>query len=137
MSDKQLVERALACFADPSARDHYFQLYSDDVVLHGYGVEPGLAAVKEYYAGVWSAFPDARVDAEEIIETGDKVIIRFVLRGTHRGPFLGVKATGRSIAVPGITILRFQEQKCVERWSVTDGLSLLMQLDALTSGASS
>src|SRR5262249_23095297 len=90
----------------------------------------GLDSVKRYYAGLWSVFPDARVITEELIETGDKVILRFAMVGTHTQPFLGVEATGRSVRMAGMTILRFEDQKCVERWSVTDSLSLLAQLGA-------
>jgi steroid delta-isomerase-like uncharacterized protein len=129
MSNRETVEDALARFADPSRRDAYFDLYSEDIVLHGYGgVEPGLASVKRYYAGIWAAFPDARVYAEEMIEVDDRVVLRFIMTGTHRAPFLGLNATGKSVSLPGITILRFMNQKCVERWSVTDSLSLLAQL---------
>ena len=43
MSHRKTVEDALVCFAEPSRRAAYFDLYSADVVLHGYGgVEPGL-----------------------------------------------------------------------------------------------
>ena len=129
MSHRERVEQALECFAEPSRRDAYFDLYSEDVVLHGYeGVEPGLDGVRRYYAGVWAAFPDARVTVEELIEINDRVVLRFLMTGTHRAPFLGLDATGRSIQLPGITILRFANQKCVERWSVTNSLSLLAQL---------
>ena len=129
MSNGDIVERALMCFADPQRREQYFDVYSEDVILHGYsGVEPGLESVRKYYAGIWSVFPDARVIAEDLIEAGDKVILRFTMTGTHTQPFLGINATGRSIQIPGMTILRFENQKCVERWSVTDSLSLLVQL---------
>jgi len=133
MSHSETVEHALVCFAEPSRRDAYFDLYSEDVVLHGYdGIEPGLDSVKRYYAGIWAVFPDARVNAEEMIEINDRVILRFIMTGTmtgtHRAPFLGLNATGRSVRLPGMTILRFIDQKCVERWSVTDSLSLLAQL---------
>jgi steroid delta-isomerase-like uncharacterized protein len=134
MSHKQIIERALAQFADPSRRDQYFDLYSDNVVLHGYGIEPGLDNVRRYYAAVWAAFPDAHISAEELIETEDRVVVRFEMRGTHRGPFLGIQPSGKSIVLPGMTILRFEEQCCVERWSVTDGLALLVQLGAFKVG---
>src|SRR5215813_10559795 len=98
MPYKEIVERALACFAEPSRRGAYFDIYADDVTLHGYaGVEPGLDSVKQYYSGIWSAFPDACVDAEEMIDVDDRVILRFTMTGTHKGPFLGLDATGRSI----------------------------------------
>lgn len=133
MSHTQLAQRALECFANPSLRKQYFDLYSDDIVFHGYGLEAGLNSVKAYYAQLWAAFPDAVVDADEMIESGDKLVIRFVLRATHRGPFLGVEPMGKPVVVPGITILRFDGDKCVERWSVVDGVALLAQLGALGS----
>jgi hypothetical protein len=62
------------CFADPQRRERYFDVYSENVILHGYsGVEPGFESFRRYYAGVWSVFPDARVIAEDLIETDDKV----------------------------------------------------------------
>jgi hypothetical protein len=75
-------------FAEPSRRDAYFDLHSEDVVLHGYhGVEPGLGSVKRYYAGIWAVFPDARVNAEEMIEINDRVVLRFIMTDTHRALF--------------------------------------------------
>lgn len=134
MSHKQIVEQALARFADPSRRDQYFDLYSDNVVLHGYRIDPGLENVKRYYAAVWTAFPDAHIVAGKLIEAGDKVIVRFEMRGSHLGSFLGIPPTGKSIVLPGMTILRFEEQRCVERWSVADGLALLVQLGGFQAG---
>jgi len=131
MSNRDIVERALECFADPQRREQYFDVYSENVILHGYGgVEPGLDGVMRYYAGIWSVFPDARVLAEDWMETDDKVILRFTMTGTHTQPFHGIEATGRSVRISGITILRFENRQCVERWSVTDSLSLLAQLRA-------
>ena len=101
MSNGDIVESALVCFADPQRRERYFDVYSENVILHGYGgVEPGLDSVRRYYAGVWSVFPDARVIAEDLIEAGDKVILRFTMTGTHTQPFLGIKMTGRSVRIP-------------------------------------
>lgn len=131
MSNRTIVEHALARFADPAQRDEYFNLYSEDIWLHGYeGVQPGLASVRQYYAGLWSAFPDARVHAEDWVEQDDKVVVRFVMTGTHRGPLFGIAPTGKPITVAGMTILHFQHGKCVERWSITNSLSLLAQLGA-------
>src|SRR5215469_6123421 len=129
MQYRQIVEQALVCFAEPARRDAYFDLYAEDVVLHGYdGVEPGLDSVKRYYAGIWAVFPDARVDAEELIEVNERVVVRLIMTGTHCAPILGLNATGRTVRLRGMTILRFKDGKCVERWSVTDSLSLLVQL---------
>lgn len=131
MTHREILELALERFGTQADRQRYFELYSEDVVLHGYeGVEPGLASVKQFYAGIWGAFPDARVTVEDVVEQGDNLAVRFVLTATHQGPFFGVPATGRPIRLAGITILRFGGAKCVERWSAADFLAVLGQIGA-------
>jgi predicted ester cyclase len=129
MSNREIVERALVCFADPARRPSYFDLYAEHVVLHGYaGVDPGLASVKRYYAAFWAAFPDAAVRPDDIVEEGDKMVLRYRITGTHLGPFLGIAPTGRPISFAGMTMLAFSAGQCVERWSIADSVSLLAQL---------
>ena len=40
-------------------------------------------------------------------------------------------ATGVTIALPGITVLRFVGERCVERWSCADMLGVLVQIGAV------
>jgi predicted ester cyclase len=131
VQNRKIVEKALADFSDPLRRGQYFELYAPEIVLHGYhGVGPGIDNVKRYYAAFWDAIPDARILADDIIESYDKIVVRFSLTGTHRGSILGIDPTGKAIQLTGMTILRLNEQRCVERWSVTDSLALAMQLGA-------
>src|ERR1044072_1519446 len=97
------LNRALELFKDPAIREGYFELYDANAVLQGYaGVEPGLDSIKEFYNRLWSAFPDARVEAEDIFAKDDKVSCRFVMYGTHQGDFNGLAPTGTAIALPEI-----------------------------------
>lgn len=131
MSLKESVLHSLAALADPARRDEYFDLYAPNIVLHGYdGVGPGLDSVKAFYQAMFVAFPDLLVTAHDFVEQGDQIAVRFELTGTHQGPYLGIPATGRPIQLAGITILRFAEGQCVERWSMLNGLTLLTQLGA-------
>jgi len=130
MSDREVLNRALGCFADPTRRSSYFDLYAENVVLHRYvGVDPGLESVKKYYGALWSAFQDAKVNTADLVEQGDKIAMRFVFTGTHLGPFLNIAPTGKTVSVAGMTILKFNAaDRCVERWSFTDRISMLSQL---------
>ena len=131
MSNGRNVAHLLEClrhFGDPAKRRRYLELYVDSIVLHGYGLAPGIAAVRAHYEALWAAFPDVQIRTDEVFEAGDKVVSRFAVLGTHTGPFRGIAATGRHIQYDGITILRFAKGRCIERWSQTDRLSLMQQL---------
>jgi len=110
----------------------YLELYDADVVAHGLpGVEPGLESVRGYYEALWAAFPGARLTLDDVISEGDEVACRFTLRVTHEGEFNGIPPTNKRVVVTGITILRFAEGKCVERWNQADFLGQLQQLGAI------
>jgi predicted ester cyclase len=129
MSNRQKVEHALECFGTPAKRNIYFELYSEDVVLHGYeGIGPGLREVKQFYTLFWDVFPDAQVKPQDIIEQGDTVVIRYVITGTQQKPFMGISPAGRPIELPGISIFHFRNGQCVERWTCSDSLLLLKQI---------
>jgi len=118
---------------DPHRREEYFRLYADAAVLHrAPPLAPGLDSIKEWYRSLWSAFPDARITLGNVIADGEFVANNFRLQGTHRGPFLGVPETGKRIDVEGVTILRFEGGKCIERWSQTDLMGIRRQLGEST-----
>ena len=128
----RILETALRHFADPKSRERYFDLYDADCVLHGYpGVEPGFAGLRAFYESFWVAFPDVRITIDDSFENGDKLACRFTCRGTHRGPFMGVAGSGKRIEFSGITILQFRGNRCVERWSQADFLTVLIQIGAI------
>jgi steroid delta-isomerase-like uncharacterized protein len=129
MSNRQSLGQALKCFADPRKRQNYFQLYSDDIVLHGYqGVKPGLESVKQFYNAFWEVFPDAQVKVEELIEEDDALVVRYVITGTQQKAFMDVATVGQRIVLPGISILHFRKGRCFERWTYSDSRLLLDQI---------
>jgi steroid delta-isomerase-like uncharacterized protein len=112
--------------------DGYLKLYRDDAVLHGYaGVEPGIESIRSFYRAFFDAFPASKLELQDVLAADDRIACRFVVSGVHRGPFQGVPATHKPFSLPGITILRFADGRCVERWSQADFLSLLQQLGVM------
>jgi molybdate transport system substrate-binding protein len=77
----------------------------------------------------------ALVYATDVLAAGDQVATRFSLQGMHRGELMGIAATGRSVTLPGITILRFANGKCVERWSQADFFAVMVQIGAVPAPA--
>ena len=75
-----------------------------------------------------TAFPDWEMTADEMLGERDRVVTRWRARGTHRGSFRGIAATGKKIEVTGIAIDRVLDGKRVEGWVEWDMLGLLQQL---------
>lgn len=133
VSAQELLREAILCFNDPARREEYLTMYAEHARLYGYaGVEPGRAGVSRFYEGIWTAFPDANVTLEHVLESGDEVAARLVLTGTHQGPLNGIPPTGLAISMPIITIIRFEHGLIAERWSQGDFLGLLMQIGAVS-----
>ena len=73
---------------------------------------------------------------EDQIAEGDKVVSRGVMTGTHTGEWKGIPPTGNKINYSFIFIERVKEGKLVERWTNSDLLGLLRQLDLLSEEGS-
>jgi steroid delta-isomerase-like uncharacterized protein len=95
------------------------------------GVPLGREGVKQLTAMLHSAFPDYKATIDDLIAEGDKVVIRQTWRGTHRGEFMGIPPTGRSVSFQVIDIIRIAEGKFVEHWGLMDSMSLMQQLGAI------
>jgi steroid delta-isomerase-like uncharacterized protein len=99
------------------------------------GIPPTKAGVLQYFRMLLAAFPDIRMDVQDVVASGDKVVARVRVTGTHKGPFMGMPATGKSAAMNLIDITRFGDDGLArEHWGVSDQLSLLQQLGAIRTG---
>jgi hypothetical protein len=79
-----------------------------------------------------AAFPDLRMEPVDVLASGDKVVARVRATGTHNGEFLGMPATGRSVDVQLIDIIRFGDDGLAhEHWGVVDALMMMQQLGAI------
>ena len=83
-----------------------------------------------------SAFPDLRLDLQDIIAEGDCVAIRYTLHGTHEGELMGLPPSGNRVSSDGMVFARVQDGKIVERSGVQDMLTLLQQIGAIPATAS-
>jgi predicted ester cyclase len=92
------------------------------------GTPPGSVSARQRWAMLRAAFSDARVTIDDIVAEGDKVAVRFTLRGTHTGELMGIPPTRRHVVVTGIDINRIGNGQIVERWANFDTLGMLQQL---------
>ena len=75
-----------------------------------------------------NAFPDLCFNIKEFVTSEDRVVINWVLTGTHQGDLADVPATGKKISMSGLTIYYFGEGKISGHWQVIDRLAFLAQI---------
>lgn len=96
------------------------------------GLEPTKEGVVQFFHLYRAAFPDLRMEPQDILTSGDKVVARVRATGTHEGEFLGMPATGKSFDVQLIDIIRFGDDGLArEHWGVLDALAMMQQLGAI------
>jgi steroid delta-isomerase-like uncharacterized protein len=91
----------------------------------------GAEKLKEVFARLHQVYGDLRITAEDLIAEGDKVVGRNSVTGTHRGEYMGVAPTGKSVTYDEIFIFRFADGRIVETWGVVDVFSQMRQLGAI------
>ena len=112
-------------------------LLTDDYHLHTPGVPVPLdrETTKQVVAMYGASFPDLKHTVDEMIVEGDTVGARWTVRGTHRGEFQGIPATGKAVNLSGVTFHHLRGGKISETWLSFDTAVLLQQIGAVPAVA--
>ena len=99
----------------------------------------GKPACVEFYGGWLSAFPDGHVEVHDVHFVDDVAVEEGTFSGTHNGvlrtPTGDIPATGRSVSLDYIQVLRFCDGKHVSFNLMFDRLLMLEQLDLTPAAA--
>jgi steroid delta-isomerase-like uncharacterized protein len=88
----------------------------------------GADALKQIWAMLLRIYPDIHLTVEDLIGEGDKVVGRTTVTGTHRGEFMGVAPTGKSVTYNEMFIFRIADGRVVETWGVVDVYAQMKQI---------
>jgi len=133
--NKDVLRRLYDEFVDRGNAQVLEEIVSPDFVSDAAAGVKGVEAVKAIVLPVQEAFPDLHHTIHELVAEGDRVAVRWTMKGTHRGAFSGIPATGKPVAFSAISIYRFQDGKIAQLWAQVDRLGLLQQLGAVPQAA--
>lgn len=111
-------------FVAPDAVDHELEAYAVPYMT----TPETLAMFLDLYK---TAFPDLRLEIQDMVAEGDRVATRWIMRGTHMGPLMGIDPSRQRIEVKGLRIDRLAKGQIVETWGSWDVLGMLEQIGAL------
>jgi hypothetical protein len=133
-----LLERLVALWTQPvDSRDDaeaaFREVYADPVAVNG--TQMTVAELVGRARSLQAAFDGLGMDILDAVETPDRIVLAFVMRGRHTGPFVSplgtVAPTRREIEVRTIDVLTVTGGVISAIWVVADDLGLLRQLDAV------
>lgn len=75
-----------------------------------------------------AAFPDLQFTIEDVVAEKDKVVVAWVISGTHKREFRGIPASNKKVTVEGITINHVTNGKITDSDVSVDYLGLLQQI---------
>jgi predicted ester cyclase len=107
------------------------ELVDAEYVNYSFPSPPGPAGLRQDFGIFVSAFPDMRINVEDVIAEPDKAASRGHFTGTHKGTFMNVPPTGKTVAVGFIDIWVARNGRFVANWVQIDLLGALMQLGAI------
>lgn len=131
--NKALVSRAIEEGFNGGNLGVAEELFTPDYEVHAPGLDNLPRGPQAFQAaiGLWrTAFPDIHMSVQEMVGEGDRVVNRFITKGTHDGPLMGVPPTGRPITVYGMEMHRIENGRVAESWIGDDVPTILMQLGA-------
>lgn len=127
-----LLRRYIHDVWDEGNPDAAVEFLDADYVRHVSPTRPPLHRDQQIdlLRGFRAAFPDISIEVQDVIASGDRLAFRSVMRGTHRGTFLGIEPTGQKVEVNLLDIWRIRHGKVVEQWGGPDTHDLTRQLQA-------
>src|SRR5215467_2811902 len=113
------------------------ELLATDVAAFGLGEHDAEVhnptQFKIFFHNLKNAFPDFHITIEDTLAEKDKVVVRILIEGTHKGAGLGFAPTGRRIRVSGICLIQIAGGKLIVGWNSWDQLGMLQQLGVIPS----
>jgi len=95
------------------------------------GPEAGLA-VGQMFA---TAFPDGKINVQQIHVCGNTALVEFIGTGTHQGDLMGIAPTGKKISIPVCDILDTKDGKIVAEREYMDMAHMMQQLGVMPAPA--
>lgn len=131
---KKLVRDFVEVVKNGRKLDRLGEFFKADYVEHNQTVASfgkGVAGYKAFLGHLFTAFPDDKVQIDQIVGDGEWVAYRATESGTHKAAFLKIPATQKHATWTEIQFFRIKDGKIVEHWVDVDLFSWFQQLGVI------
>lgn len=130
--NRAIYERFVREALEQGNIDRVDELIGEKAVSHSPtpGQTPGREGIKHGLHRFHAAFSKVRIDLRDVIAEGNRVVGYFTVSAVHSGDFMGIPATCESVKYDEIAIVRIEDGKITEHWSVADTFGMLQKIGA-------
>ncbi|MEP7318187.1 MAG: ester cyclase [Panacibacter sp.] len=119
--DEIINKRRLDLFNDSN--------FTSNVVMHASPTDVvGIDSARAYYANYLTGFSDIQFTIKDVFGQGNKLVKHWNFKGVHTGVFFGIPATGKTVDIDGVTLVRMENGKIAEERDFLDNLEFMQQL---------
>jgi steroid delta-isomerase-like uncharacterized protein len=136
MTREEVTEFFMRRLDDWNRRDiaALVQHYSEDAVVDSPfagGIARGRAAIEELSRTFFTAFPDVRLQWDDTLFEGDRVMLIGRLQASDAGGFMGLAPAGRKFDIPYVALYEMKDGLIVHERRIYDFTGMLVQVGAL------
>ena len=136
-SEKENIQHAEQQIAALNAHDIDRYLQRIDESFVGESELPpspvhGREGVRQALGITLTAFPDLRLEVEQLLASGDHVVARLRATATHKGNFRGIAPTNKNVSWRLCNVVEIRNGKAIRSRIYSDNASLLQQLGVLS-----
>lgn len=116
MNNAELVKTFYEVIVSENRLDELDRYISDDCVqkVGETEIHLGIVGMRKHLVALKETYPDYAMKIIRQYSDGDYVISEFIMRGTHKGEFVGIKPTNKILEITGVDIDKVIDGKIVE-----------------------
>lgn len=116
MNNAELVKAFYEVIVSENRLDELDRYISDDCVqkVGEKEIHIGIIGMKKHLVALKETYPDYAMKIIRQYSDGDYVISEFIMRGTHKGEFIGIKPTNKVLEITGVDIDKVVDGKITE-----------------------
>ena len=116
MNNAKLVKTFYEVIVSENRLDELDRYISDDCVqkVGEKEINIGIVGMRKHLVALKETYPDYAMKIIRQYSDGDYVISEFIMRGTHKGEFIGIKPTNKVLEITGVDIDKVIDGKIVE-----------------------
>ena len=108
--------------------------FQNDITLVSYPENVvGIENFKGYYSNFTTGFSNVEFTIENIFGQKENLVKHWNFKGTHSGEFFGIPATGKSIDISGVTLVKMKDGKIAQEQDFMDNMDFMQQLGIVSS----